>query len=532
MLILQDLQYTLPSKELLFANINLSLDKRDKIALIGNNGSGKSTLLKIVAGHLQPSRGQVISECHPYYLPQIFGQYDHLTLAAALGIEDKLRAFYRILDGDGAGYDLEVLNDDWTIEERCRTALNFWKIEGLDLRQPLGTLSGGEKTKVFLAGISIQQPELILLDEPSNHLDAAGRALLHEFIKQSASTLIVVSHDRKLLNLLPRMVELTQSQLKVYGGDYNFYAAQKQLELEALNLEVQTKERALRKSTEKESEIMERKQKLDARGQKKQEKAGVSRIMVNTLRNKAENSTSKINNVQAEKISKLTQSLQHLRAALPDIDRMKFAFQDSNLHSGKVLYTVKDLNQRHNQQYLWASNVNFEIRSGERLALAGANGSGKTTLIKVLTGVLQPSSGTIYRCDHSSVYIDQDYSLIDTSLTVFEQAEHFNRELAEHEIKIRLNRFLFTKADWDKPCSGLSGGERMRLILCCLTIGSQAPDLIILDEPTNNLDIQNTDILAAAINSYQGTLIVISHDEEFLQQINIQRQIVLKAAGG
>lgn len=527
MLILQNLQYLHSSKDLLFANINLSLNKREKIALIGNNGSGKSTLLKIIAGELNPSMGQVICERPPFYLPQIFRQYDHLTVAAVLGVAGKLSALYRILDGEGTEDDLEALQDDWTIEERCHAALDFWQIEGLDLRHPLGTLSGGEKTKVFLAGISIHQPELFLLDEPSNHLDASGRALLYDFIQQSASTLILVSHDRKLLNLLHKTVELTRNQLKVYGGNYDFYATQKQLELEALKLEVQSKERALRESRDKESEIMERKQKLDARGQMKQEKAGVSRIMMNTLRNKAENSTSKINNVQAEKISSLTQSLQDLRASLPDIDKIRFAFQDSNLHGGKILFTAKDLNLRYNQAYLWESKLNFEIRSGERLTLAGANGSGKTSLIKLLTGVLQPSCGSIYRRDHSSVYIDQDYSLIDDSRTVFGQAERFNRELAEHEIKIRLNRFLFTKADWGKPCAGLSGGERMRLILCCLTINSQAPDLIILDEPTNNLDIQNTEILSAAINSYQGTLIVISHDEDFVQRINIQRRIAL-----
>jgi ATPase subunit of ABC transporter with duplicated ATPase domains len=172
--------------------------------------------------------------------------------------------------------------------------------------------------------------------------------------------------------------------------------------------------------------------------------------------------------------------------------------------------------------------LNFQITSGERIALKGANGSGKTTLIKLILGDIEPQTGTIYRADNKSVYIDQDYSLLDNKLKIYEQAEQFNvSALQEHKIKIRLTRFLFTKDDWDKPCSALSGGERMRLLLCCLTINSKSPDIIIFDEPTNNLDIQNVEILTTAINEYQGTLVVVSHDETFLEQINIERTIEL-----
>ena len=143
-------------------------------------------------------------------------------------------------------------------------------------------------------------------------------------------------------------------------------------------------------------------------------------------------------------------------------------------------------------------------------------------------GDIEPQTGKIYRADNKSVYIDQDYSLLDNKLKVYEQAQQFNTSaLQEHEIKIRLNRFLFTKGDWEKSCSTLSGGERMRLLLCCLTINSNSPDIIILDEPTNNLDIQNVEILTTAINEYQGTLIVVSHDETFLKQVKIRGTIRL-----
>ncbi len=523
---IQNITYIHPNKELLFDNISLNLNNHEKVALIGNNGVGKSTLLKIIAGELTPYAGQLEVDSKPYYIPQIFGQYNHLSIAQAFRIEDKLHALREILEGRGTELHLNILDDDWAIEERCAEALEYWQLSGIDLSEKIETLSGGQKTKVFLAGISIHKPDLVLLDEPSNHLDSSGRKLLYDFIRSTSSTLLIVSHDRTLLNLLDTVCELQPHGITVYGGNYDFYAEQKQIAENALSEDIKSKEKALRKAKEKERETVERQQKLDARGKQKQEKAGVARIMMNTLRNNAEKSTSKIKSTHTEKIGAIAQELQDLRSILPDIDKMKFGFDSSHLHKGKILFTATGINYRYESKFLWKNNLDFQIVSGERIALKGTNGSGKTTLIKILLDRLQPQTGSISRASSSSVYIDQDYSLINSQLKVYEQAQQFNDSgLQEHEVKIRLNRFLFTKGDWDKPCDALSGGEKMRLMLCCLTIHNQAPDLIVLDEPTNNLDIQNIEILTAAINEYQGTLLVVSHDDYFLKQIHAERII-------
>lgn len=528
MLILQNISYTHANKNLLFDNINLTVNNYDKIALIGNNGSGKSTLLKLIAKVLQPSDGHLFVDTVPYFVPQIFGQYNHLTIGQALKVENKLNALQEILNGNVSEENYTTLNDDWTIEERCNDALKYWQLPNLDLSQKIETLSGGQKTKVFLAGISIHQPSLVLLDEPSNHLDIAGRQLLCGFIQSTQNTLVIVSHDRKLLNLLDKVAELSKRGITIYGGNYDFYTEQKQIENKALNQDLQSKEKAFRKAKEKERETLERQQKLDSRGKGKQEKSGVARIMMNTLRNNAEKSTSKLKGVHAEKIGGIKEELQELRSALPDIDKMKFGFDNSVMHKGKILINAYEINYSYKNHLLWKDNLTFQITSGERLVLKGLNGSGKTTLIKMILGKLETQTGKIYRADNKAVYIDQDYSLIDNQIKVYEQAQQFNvSALLEHEIKIRLNRFLFTKDDWDKSCGALSGGEKMRLILCCLTINNQSPDLIILDEPTNNLDIQNIEILTAAINEYQGTLIVVSHDETFLEQTKIEQIIQL-----
>ncbi|WP_333663788.1 ribosomal protection-like ABC-F family protein [Chishuiella changwenlii] len=528
MLILQNLSYTHPNKDVLFSTINLKVNKNEKIALIGNNGVGKSTLLKIIANELEPTSGQKTIDTIPYYIPQIYGQYNHLTIGEVLKVDSKINALNEILKGNIIEENYALLNDDWTIEDRCNEALLYWKLTDLELSQKMETLSGGQKTKIFLAGISIHQPEFVLLDEPSNHLDNDSRLLLYDFVQSTKCTLIIVSHDRKLLNLLNSICELSKDNIRVYGGNYDFYKNQKQIEYNALTQDIHHKEKALKKAKEKERDTVERQQKLDSRGKGKQEKAGVAKIMMNTLRNNAENSTSKLRNVHAEKIGGITQDLQHLRSSLSAIDKMKFGFDNSQLHKGKTLFKAIDVNFSYSKQFIWNENLNFEIISGDRIALKGKNGSGKTTLIKLILNLIQPQTGKTYKNYTNPIYIDQDYSLLDNELKVYEQAQKFNISgLEEHDIKIRLNRFLFTKDDWDKPCHKLSGGERMRLLLCCLIINSTSPDIIILDEPTNNLDIQNVEILTAAINEYQGTLIVISHDDTFLEQINIEKTIIL-----
>ncbi|TDX10310.1 ribosomal protection-like ABC-F family protein [Flavobacterium sp. S87F.05.LMB.W.Kidney.N] len=528
MLILQNISYQHENKDMLFQNISFTLNNHDKTALIGNNGVGKSTLLKIIAGHLHPFSGQINQNFKPYFVPQLFGQFNDLTIAEALNIKDKITSLKEILEGIVTDENLELLNDDWTIEERCNEALMYWQLQDLDLDQKMETLSGGQKTKVFLAGIMIHEPDLVLLDEPSNHLDFAGRNLMYDFIRSTSIALLVVSHDRTLLNILNKTLEMSKNGISVYGGNYDFYDEQKKIENNTLEQDVQSKEKALKKAKEKERETIERQNKLDSRGKKKQEKSGVARIMMNTLRNKAENSSSKLKDVHAEKIDNISNDLRELRSSLSAIDQMKFGFNTAAFHKGKTLFKADEINYSYENQLLWKENLNFEILSGERLVLKGSNGSGKTTLIKIILGELRPKLGNFTSLSKKAIYIDQDYSLLDSNLNIYQQAQLFNDSgLEEHEIKMRLNRFLFSQNDWNKPCSALSGGERMRLMLCCLTISNESPEIIILDEPTNNLDIQNIEILTTAINEYQGTLIVVSHDQLFLKQINIEKEIWL-----
>ena len=539
---IQQISYIHPDKEVLFSDLNFAISKGQKLGLVGNNGCGKSTLLQIIAGQLSPSSGVIVRPDDLYYIPQHFGQYDSLTIAQALRIERKQQALHAILSGDASNENFVVLDDDWNIEERSIAALDLWGLGQFTLSYPMNLLSGGEKTRVFLAGMDIHHPSIILMDEPTNHLDSSGRQRLYDWVEKCRSTLLVVSHDRTLLNLLPEICELEKHQINYYGGNYEFYKEQKTLMQEALQQRIEEKEKALRIARKVARETAERRDKQNVRGEKNNIKKGVPRIVLNALQGKSEKSTSKLNNAHQEKAEKLTDERNQLRGSLSPTATLKTDFNSSSLHTGKILVTAKEINFGYHpnsdsndiqdngdfKQQLWQTPISFQLKSGDRLRIEGANGSGKTTLLKLITGQLQPQEGNLTRMEFTYVYLNQEYSIIDDRNSILEQAYAFNnRNLPEHEIKIILNRYLFPASEWDKSCRKLSGGEKMRLAFCCLMISNNTPDMFILDEPTNNLDIQSIEIITATIKNYTGTVIAISHDDYFIQEIGIEQRILL-----
>lgn len=527
-IIAQGVSYIHPDKETLFSDINFTVNNGRKVALIGNNGSGKSTLLRIVAGNLPPSGGEIACSSPPYYVPQHFGQFNDLTVAQALRIDKKIEALHAILNGDAAIENFTILDDDWNIEERSLAALSLWGLEYIPLNQQVKVLSGGEKTRVFLSGIHIHTPEIILMDEPTNHLDADSRKQLYTLIETTHATLLIVSHDITLLNKLSFIFELSKNELVAYGGNYDFYKEQKEIQLNAVQASLDEKEKELRQARKTAREAAEREQKEDVRGKKRNEKKGVPRIMMGGLKDKAEKSTAKLKDIHSDKMNSLKEGIKEIQNSLPDNRFMKLDFNSSSLHTGKILVTAKDVIFHYEDKKLWEQPLTFRIRSGDRLSVKGKNGSGKTTLLKLITGELEPREGELERAGFKYVYIDQEYSIIKNPLTLVEQVELYNSlKLQDHEIKTLLNRFLFPHTVWDKKCESLSGGEKMRLVLCCLLAGNKAPDMILLDEPTNNLDIQSANILTSVIKEYKGTVIAISHDLHFIKEIGVDTSIVL-----
>lgn len=524
-IIIKELTYFHADKESLFEDISFSLEKGEKAALIGNNGTGKSTLFRLITKELSAPSGEIFCSSTPYYVPQHFGQYDRFSVAEALQIDKKLQALCAILSGDVSSEHYTALNDDWNVEERIRNALSHWDLANISASQKLETLSGGEKTRLFLAGIELHHPEIILLDEPSNHLDWFSRKKLYELLQNSKATILVISHDRTLLNLLPAVYELRKNGAIYYSGNYLSYKAQKEQEINSLNAKIGEEQKMLRLARKTARETAERKQKLEARGEKRSSKQGVGRMAMNTLRDKAEKSGAKLKEVHHEKIDAIKENLAELRAVSPDLKAMKPDLKEASLHRGKTLLKARALEFSYGEKPLWAAPLNFLIKSGDRVAIMGRNGSGKTTLIRLMLGILEPTKGAIERADFKCLYLDQEYAMIKNELTVFEQISRFNSVLQDHELKAVLSRFLFSYEMWNKPCTILSGGEKMKLSLACLTVDLNVPDVLVLDEPTNNIDIQNIEILTETVKDFNGTILLISHDQYFVEQIGIDYTI-------
>jgi len=526
-LTIKALTYLHPDNEALFLELNLTVNKGEKAALVGINGVGKSTLLQLIAGRISPTSGEITFTEKPWYVPQHLGEYDGLTIANALNVDKKLAALQAILDGSADPEYFTDLDDDWEIEKKVESALHNWGLGNFGLQEKLGNLSGGQKTKVFLAALDLHAPELILLDEPSNHLDARARKKLYGFILQTKATILVVSHDRSLLNLMNRTLELSKKGIEVFGGNFEFYQQQKEEKVNALQAQLSEQARTLKQTEKKAREVAYKRQQQESRGRSAGQGNSMPRIIAGGLKSKSERSTAKVIDAHHDKISGLAETMRETRSQILQYQALKINIAASDLHPGKVLAEAENINFAYRSKPLW-NNLSFQIRSGDRVHIEGENGAGKTTLLKIITRKLDPLEGHFSSADFSYLYLDQDYSLIDPELTIYDQVQHYNTSgLQEHEIKALLIYSQFEAASFDRKCGELSGGEKMKLSLCCLSVSNHAPDILILDEPTNNLDVQSLEILTAAIRDFEGTLLVISHDGYFIEEIGINKNIIL-----
>lgn len=527
-IILSGVSFRYRNQQFLFEGLGLSVAAGAKASLVGDNGTGKSTLLKLIAGELAPSAGSIACSSRPYYVPQQVGLAG-MSVGRALGVAEKVEALHAICGGstDPAYYD--ALADDWEIESRCRAALDGWGLPHVAPDTPVDRLSGGEKTRLLLAGIAVHNPAVVLLDEPTNHLDAPGRRMLCDLVRGSRATMLVVSHDIALLDLLDTTCELTARGLKAYGGNFTFYREQRGAEEAALERQVASEEAALRLARRKAREVRERQEKRMRAGERHKDE--LPRILRRTMKDSGERTNSRLGDKHAELVDNTRQRLGELRQRQREACELKIDFDDARLHDGKLLAAARSVNFEYIPgRPLWPSPLDLEVRSGERILLAGDNGSGKTTLIRLLAGELRPTAGLIERAAFSYVWLDQEYRMADTPQTVLELAQAYNRgNLPDHGLKMRLHRALFPGAMWDKRCCTLSGGERMRLCLCCLMISDHVPDLFILDEPANNLDLTSLGILTRTIAGYRGTLLVVSHDRHFADGVGITRTVTLSS---
>lgn len=527
-ILIQNIGYQHPDGSVLFNDISASIQDGDKVALIGDNGCGKSTLLSLISDPSHLKTGTLKLSEKPYLVPQNMDPYLDSSIVDILQVSDKIDALHRILAGEVDEALYETLGDAWTIEEQITAELDAWGLVGFDLNTTLSTLSGGERVKVFLTGLSLNSPNIVLMDEPTNHLDYNSKQKLYNWLIQTNSTVVIVSHDRELLNLLTDTYELNSLGLKYYSGNYDAYKEQKEIELNAIYSSLKNKENEQKQAIQKQQKMVEQRQKSESRGKKLSAKKGIGKMAMDTRQDRAEKTSSKFHSTHQNIIGGIGDDIRKLKSEIAQKTTLKLHLESSDIPNNKLLVEAKGINFAYEaDKSLWKIPVDFSLWSGERILLKGNNGSGKTTLLKLITNKLQVSSGDLKMIPMTWLYLDQDYSMLDANKTVYDQAQFFNSKMPEHEVKCMLHRAQLDESFWDRKCDSLSGGEKMKLSLCSLLIASVAPDLLILDEPTNNIDIHSMEILSEALNTYQGALVVVSHDKAFIESIGITREVNL-----
>ncbi|MFD0166555.1 ABC-F family ATP-binding cassette domain-containing protein [Streptomyces decoyicus] len=492
-----------------------------RTGLIGLNGAGKSTLLKLISGELTPTAGSIKVAGEVGYLPQHAPLDTELRVDEALGIAAARAALHAIEGGDAREEHFTAIGDDWDVEERARATLDQLGLPGLDLDRTIGEVSGGESVLLRLAALLLRRPDVLLLDEPTNNLDRAARQRLYTAVSGWTGVLVVVSHDRELLELVDRIADLRDGEIHWYGGNFSAYEHALAVEQEAAERMVRAAEADVQRQKR---ELADAHLKLARRvryGNKMNATKREPKIVMNERKREAQVSAGKHRILHTERLKEARERLDEAVEAVRDDDEIRIDLPHTAVPPGRTVLTLHALQAR------YGARADLEVRGPERIALTGRNGSGKTTLLRTVAGEIPPRDGAAqthvpYR------FLPQRLEVLDPALTVVENVARFAPDATNNRIRARLARFLFKGARADQQAGTLSGGERFRASLAALMLAEPAPQLLMLDEPTNNLDIASVRRLVTALESYEGALLVVSHDLAFLRDIGITRWMALE----
>jgi ATPase subunit of ABC transporter with duplicated ATPase domains len=485
------LSFEFPNGRELFSGLNFSL-VRERTALVGPNGIGKSTLVRLLSGELEASAGDV-RRLEPVVH---FRQRETPPVSS-------------VTDFLGAGYEWSALS------ERL--------LEGIDRAKPCSSLSGGEWMRARLA--RALGSGFLILDEPTNDLDREGREALLAFLRGHEGGLLLISHDREALALCDSVLELSTRGLMKFGGTWEGYLAAKEIERAALNRTLETAKRERGRAAADRRERTARQEKRNRAGAAAAARGGMPKILLGGRKRRAQVSTGK---VDAETAARAEKAVQEAHEALAEvkIDPVMYAgLLGEGIPAQKLVAEARGFNIRF-EGWLFPQDLNFAWRGNLRMALKGKNGSGKSTLLAALMARSFETRGELRSGSLRTLYIDQRASVLDESKSVFENVRE-NANLTDAEIRNGLAKFLFMKEAVFQKVSELSGGERLRAALARGFLGVEKPELLILDEPTNNLDLANVEFLEGLAREFPGALIAVSHDEVFLRNCGITESLDL-----
>ncbi|MFB7668744.1 ribosomal protection-like ABC-F family protein [Kitasatospora sp. NPDC056138] len=526
-IVCSNLSFAWPDDTPVFNDLSFTVPT-GRTGLVAPNGSGKSTLLKLIAGELTPATGSVSVGGSLGYLRQSLPLTGNLTVAEVLDVAEVIRALDAVESGDVSEEHFTTIGDDWDIEERTRAQLDRLGLADLALDRSLSTLSGGQIVSLGLAAQLLKRPDVLLLDEPTNNLDAAARHKLHDVLADFNGCLLLVSHDRALLDRMQGIVELGSGELRFYGGNFTEYEEAVHAEQEVAEKNVRNAEQELRREKREMQQARERAERRASNAARNLKNAGLPRIFAGTMKRGAQESAGRAGQMHAARVGEAKARLDEAGRALREEQRITLELPDTQVPAGRNLFLGEGMQVHHAGRAVFADGgVDLNIRGPERIALTGPNGAGKTTLLRLITGDLTPDGGETRRTEGRIAYLSQRLDLLDPDRTVAENFAAFAPERPETERMNLLARFLFRGARAHLPVGVLSGGERLRATLACVLCAEPAPQLLLLDEPTNNLDLVSAGQLESALDSYQGAFVVISHDERFLARIGVNRRLRL-----
>jgi len=508
-----------------FVGLDLALGP-GRTGLVGPNGAGKSTFLRLLVGHLRPTAGTLSVHGVVGYLPQTLLLAAERTMAEVLGVTDKLAALRAIEAGDARDDLFALLGDDWDIAERVAAVLGRLGLANIALERTVATLSGGQAMGVGLAAQLLREPDVLILDEPSNNLDLDARDRLYDLVAGWRGPLLIASHDRDLLDRVDQIAELSPAGIRLYGGNFAAYVGAVAAEQAATARAVRTAELDLRRQRREAQEARERSARRASTGKRHAKTSGLPAIVAGAMQRRAEVSAGRSAGLHERREDGARERLAEAARGLRDEERLRLALPATRVPTGRTLFEAAGVTLAYpgGAPILGPPGLDLAIRGPERIALVGPNGAGKTTLLRLLAGEIEPTSGHLRRYDpRTTRTLPQRLDLLAEEGSVLANLRRFAPGLPNTELRNRLAGFLFGGERVHLPIRDLSGGERLRATLACLLAAEPAPQLLLLDEPTNNLDLRGVAHLEQALAAYEGALVVASHDLPFLSQIGIGR---------
>jgi len=509
----------------LFGPLNLALEP-SLCALVGRNGSGKTRLLRLLAGLDSPTSGHIERRGSHVYVAQQHDISAQTTLAELLGYDDIFAARRRIDSGDYQPDDLERLDGYWDLAERLTAAFLTANLPPFDPENLASSLSGGERVRALLCGAFTANADYLLLDEPTNHLDRQGREWFYAQLARCRCGVMVATHDRELLAQVPRILELSGTGLRVYGGNYDDYERQRDAEQQAARAALDhaaTERKRTRARMHKEHDASQRRSAQTLRTVDSMNIASFERIKYKMAAKERPGTWRKQHHEQTDA---LNTAVKQARERVEEENPVMFTLPGSRIAEGKQAIVLQELVL----PYVNMPPVNWRMDGPMRVALRGPNGCGKSTLLKIILGQLEAVSGTC-RVSVQSAYLDQHLSQLDLTQSVMTHLNLHDTPLEEGVLRSRLAQLQLGADKVPLPLRELSGGERLKAALACVLWREEAAQLLLLDEPTNHLDLASVQAIEAALAGFPGALLVVSHDQAFLNGLQLTHEMVWDEKG-